>query len=135
MLRENRRTASGAQGAGDLDLTFDQLAALLGNHERADVACPACGPDRRRTVNRRRSVLRLWRRDPEFISYCCARCGARGINMASGGIGAPTHLSGELFKLMTGVNLVHVPYRGGAPALADLHGSPRKSDKTLSRID
>jgi hypothetical protein len=78
MLRQNRRTASGAQGAGDLDLTFDQLAALLGNHERADVACPACGPDRRHTVNRRRSVLRLWRRDPEFISYCCARCGARG---------------------------------------------------------
>jgi tripartite-type tricarboxylate transporter receptor subunit TctC len=57
---------------------------------------------------------------PEFITYAKANPGK--VNMASGGIGAPTHLSGELFKLMTGVNLVHVPYRGGAPALADLLG-------------
>jgi tripartite-type tricarboxylate transporter receptor subunit TctC len=57
---------------------------------------------------------------PEFITYAKANPGK--INMASGGNGAPTHLSGELFKLMTGVNLVHVPYRGGAPALTDLLG-------------
>jgi tripartite-type tricarboxylate transporter receptor subunit TctC len=44
------------------------------------------------------------------------------INMASGGTGNPTHLASELFKMMTGVNMVHVPYRGGAPALADLLG-------------
>jgi tripartite-type tricarboxylate transporter receptor subunit TctC len=40
--------------------------------------------------------------------------------MASGGIGEPSHVVGELFKMMTGVSLVHVPYRGGAPALTDL---------------
>jgi len=40
--------------------------------------------------------------------------------MASGGIGAPSHVFGELFKFMTGVNLVHVPYRGAAPAVTDL---------------
>src|SRR5262249_57802440 len=38
----------------------------------------------------------------------------------SGGIGAPSHVSGELFKMMAGVNLVHVPYRGAGPALVDL---------------
>jgi tripartite-type tricarboxylate transporter receptor subunit TctC len=71
---------------------------------------------------------------PEFISYAKANPGK--INMASGGIGAPTHLSGELFKLMTGVNLVHVPYRGGAPALADLLGGQVQVmfDQILSSI-
>jgi len=54
----------------------------------------------------------------EFIAYAKANPGK--INFASGGIGTSPHLSGELFKFMTGVNLVHVPYRGGAPALADL---------------
>ena len=42
--------------------------------------------------------------------------------MASAGIGAPSHVAGELFKMMTGANIVHVPYRGGAPALTDLLG-------------
>jgi tripartite-type tricarboxylate transporter receptor subunit TctC len=42
--------------------------------------------------------------------------------MASGGNGGPSHVAGELFKMMTGVNLVHVPYRGGTPALADMLG-------------
>ena len=42
--------------------------------------------------------------------------------MASGGVGASSHMSGELFKAMTGINMVHVPYRGVAPALADLIG-------------
>jgi tripartite-type tricarboxylate transporter receptor subunit TctC len=44
------------------------------------------------------------------------------INMASGGIGTPPHLNGELFKMMTGVDMIHVPYRGSAPALTDLLG-------------
>jgi tripartite-type tricarboxylate transporter receptor subunit TctC len=57
---------------------------------------------------------------PEFIAYAKANPGK--INMASGGIGAPSHVSGELFKMMTGVNLVHVPYRGAGPALVDLLG-------------
>jgi tripartite-type tricarboxylate transporter receptor subunit TctC len=57
---------------------------------------------------------------PEFITYAKANPGK--INMASGGIGALSHVSGELFKMMAGVNLVHVPYRGGEPALTDLLG-------------
>jgi len=57
---------------------------------------------------------------PEFIAYAKANSGK--ISMGSGGNGSPAHVIGELFKMMTGVNLVHVPYRGGAPALTDLLG-------------
>jgi len=55
---------------------------------------------------------------PEFIAYAKANSGK--ISMASPGNGTMSHMSGELFKVMTGVNMVHVPYRGGAPALTDL---------------
>jgi tripartite-type tricarboxylate transporter receptor subunit TctC len=55
---------------------------------------------------------------PEFIAYAKANPGR--INMGSGGIGASPHMSGELFKAMAGVNMIHVPYRGMAPALTDL---------------
>src|SRR5215472_2282284 len=55
---------------------------------------------------------------PEFIAYAKANPGK--INMASGGIGTSIHIAGELFKMMAGVNLVHVPYRGSAPALTDM---------------
>jgi tripartite-type tricarboxylate transporter receptor subunit TctC len=57
---------------------------------------------------------------PEFIAYAKANPGK--VNMASGGNGTTGHVFGELFKFMTGVNLVHVPYRGGAPALTDMLG-------------
>ena len=57
---------------------------------------------------------------PEFIAYAKANPGR--IAMASAGIGSPQHVGGELFKMMAGVNMVHVPYRGGAPALTDLIG-------------
>lgn len=57
---------------------------------------------------------------PEFITYAKANPGK--INMGSGGIGTPFHIAGELFKMMTGVEIVHVPYRGSAPMLADLLG-------------
>ena len=57
---------------------------------------------------------------PEFIAYAKANPGK--INMGSGGIGSTLHVAGELFKMMAGVNLVHVPYRGDAPALVDLIG-------------
>jgi tripartite-type tricarboxylate transporter receptor subunit TctC len=57
---------------------------------------------------------------PEFIAYAKANPGK--INMASGGIGATSHVAGEMFKTMAGVNLVHVPYRGEAPVIADLLG-------------
>jgi tripartite-type tricarboxylate transporter receptor subunit TctC len=55
---------------------------------------------------------------PEFIAY--AKANPSKLNMASGGIGTPSHMAGELFKMMTGVDMVHVPYRGVAPALTDL---------------
>jgi tripartite-type tricarboxylate transporter receptor subunit TctC len=57
---------------------------------------------------------------PEFIAYAKANPGK--INMASGGAGGPDHLSGELFKTMAGLNMLHVPYRGLSPALTDLLG-------------
>ena len=57
---------------------------------------------------------------PEFIAYAKANPGK--LNMASAGTGNPQHVSGELFKLMAGVDLLHVPYRGAAPALTDLLG-------------
>jgi len=57
---------------------------------------------------------------PEFIAYAKANPGT--INFASGGTGFAAHLAGELFKVMTGVNMVHVPYRGQAPAMTDLLG-------------
>jgi tripartite-type tricarboxylate transporter receptor subunit TctC len=55
---------------------------------------------------------------PEFITYAKANPGK--INMASGGNGNSTHMAGELFKMMAGINMIHVPYRGSSPALADL---------------
>jgi tripartite-type tricarboxylate transporter receptor subunit TctC len=57
---------------------------------------------------------------PEFIAYATAN--PNKINMASGGNGSVNHLAGELFKMMAGVNLIHIPYRGAGPALADLLG-------------
>jgi tripartite-type tricarboxylate transporter receptor subunit TctC len=56
----------------------------------------------------------------EFIAYAKARPGK--INMGSGGIGTTLHVSGELFKMMTGVDMLHVPYRGAGPMLTDLLG-------------
>src|SRR6516165_7163813 len=57
---------------------------------------------------------------PELIAYAKANPGR--INMASAGNGTPQHVVGELFKMMAGVDMVHVPYRGGAPATTDLLG-------------
>ena len=57
---------------------------------------------------------------PEFIAYAKANPGK--VNYASAGIGTPQHVSAEMFKMMTGVEMVHVPYRGAAPALTDLIG-------------
>ena len=57
---------------------------------------------------------------PELIAYAKANPGK--LNMASGGAGTGPHMAGELFKMMAGVNLVHVPYRGQGPALTDLLG-------------
>ena len=57
---------------------------------------------------------------PEFIASAKANPGK--ISMASAGIGSPTHVSGELLKITTGIDMVHVPYRGTAPAITDLLG-------------
>ena len=57
---------------------------------------------------------------PEFIAYAKANPGK--LNMASAGNGTAPHVAGELFKMMAGVDMVHVPYRGAAPALTDLLG-------------
>lgn len=57
---------------------------------------------------------------PEFITHLKANPGK--LSMGSGGVGSSQHLAGELFKMMTGTDITHVPYRGGAPALIDLIG-------------
>jgi tripartite-type tricarboxylate transporter receptor subunit TctC len=57
---------------------------------------------------------------PEFMAYAKANPGK--LNMASAGTGSATHLTGELFKMMTGLNILHVPYRGAGPALIDMIG-------------
>src|SRR5499426_2821641 len=57
---------------------------------------------------------------PDLIAY--AKANPRKLNMSSAGIGTTQHVSGELFKAMTGVDMAHVPYRGNAPALTDLVG-------------
>jgi tripartite-type tricarboxylate transporter receptor subunit TctC len=56
----------------------------------------------------------------EFIAY--AKANPHKLNMASGGNGTPSHVNGELFKMMTSIDMVHVPYRGISPALTDLLG-------------
>ena len=63
---------------------------------------------------------------PEFIAYAKANPGK--INMASAGNGTAAHVAGELFKMMAGVDMVHVPYRGAAPALTDLLGGQVQVD-------
>ena len=55
---------------------------------------------------------------PELIAYAKANPGK--LNFASSGVGSTLHVAGELFKMMTGVDILHVPYRGGAPAMIDL---------------
>ena len=57
---------------------------------------------------------------PELIAYAKANPGK--LNLAAGGIGTSAHMAGELFKMMAGINMVHVPYRGAAPAITDLLG-------------
>jgi tripartite-type tricarboxylate transporter receptor subunit TctC len=57
---------------------------------------------------------------PEFIAY--AKANPRKLNMASAGNGTASHVAGELFKMMAGVDMVHVPYRSAGPALTDLLG-------------
>jgi hypothetical protein len=58
---------------------FSVLTSIVGNRTGiSDVACPACGPLKARAISAQRQVLRIWYECPDFVSYCCARCGARG---------------------------------------------------------
>jgi tripartite-type tricarboxylate transporter receptor subunit TctC len=72
---------------------------------------------------------------PEFIAYAKIKPGT--VNMASNGIGSSSHMAGELFKMMSGVDLVHVPYRGAAPALTDMIGGQVQVmfDNTASSLE
>jgi tripartite-type tricarboxylate transporter receptor subunit TctC len=72
---------------------------------------------------------------PEFIEHAKANPGK--VSMASGGNGSVSHVSGKLFKMMTGVNMVHVPYRGTAPAFTDLLGGRVQVmfDRVISSIE
>jgi tripartite-type tricarboxylate transporter receptor subunit TctC len=63
---------------------------------------------------------------PEFIAY--AKANPSKVNMASAGIGAPAHVAGELFKMMSGISMVHLPYRSAGPALTDLIGGQVQVD-------
>ena len=63
---------------------------------------------------------------PEFIAYAKANPGK--VNMASAGSGSVNHIAGELFKMMTGIDMLHVPYRGEAPAITDLIGGQVQVD-------
>src|SRR5260370_1404353 len=67
-------------------ITYTALAEAIAPHFGTyDVACPLCGPDRRRGSNRSRKVFRVWYTSPGFMTYSCARCGTRGYARANGG--------------------------------------------------
>ena len=71
---------------------------------------------------------------PEFIAY--AKANPRKVTMASSGIGSSTHVSGELFKMMAGIDMMHVPYRGGGQVITDLiAGHVQVSFMGLSVVD
>ena len=59
---------------------------------------------------------------PEFIA--CSKANSGKVNFASGGIGTSVHMCGELFRMLAGIDMVHVPYRGEAPGLTDVIGGP-----------
>jgi tripartite-type tricarboxylate transporter receptor subunit TctC len=63
---------------------------------------------------------------PVFIAYAKANPGK--ISMASAGVGSSSHMTGELFQMMAGISMVHVPYHGQAPALTDLLGGQVQVD-------
>ena len=68
---------------------------------------------------------------PEFISYAKANPGK--INMGSGGVGSTGHVAGELFNIMAGLKMAHVPYRGEAPALHFTGLHPLEKEGVISR--
>ncbi len=102
--------------AGSNDAINATLYTRLAFNFLRDIA-PVCGMTRVPNVMVVNLSLPV-RTVAEFIIYARAHPGA--VNMASAGTGTPNHMSGELFKAMAGVDMIHIPYRGGAPSLADL---------------
>src|SRR5215831_16388015 len=92
---------------------IERVRARLDALAKANAA-PRCGARSTRTGKPCRGTKTV----PEFIAYAKASPGK--INYASAGTGTSSHLTGELFKMMAGVEMVHVPYRGSTPALTDL---------------
>lgn len=83
-------------------LTLADIDGLTGGRLGVrDVPCPWCGPDRRSPSNRRRPVLRVWRTDPDFASWCCARCGERGyaLDRAATGLRRPPSAAEQLARV------------------------------------
>jgi len=91
----------------DLDFSFARDIAPVASIERAPLIMVVNPAFPAKTV-------------PEFIAYAKANPGK--INMGSGGVGSTGHVAGELFNLMAGVKMAHVPYRGEAPSVTDLLG-------------
>jgi tripartite-type tricarboxylate transporter receptor subunit TctC len=107
LLRVGAPAAINATLYGKLNYNFIRDIALIAGISREPQAMVVNPSFRANTV-------------PEFISYAKARPGE--ITMASAGNGSEGHVAGELFKMMTGINMVHVPYRGAGPAITDLIG-------------
>ena len=89
----------------DLDFSFARDVAPVGLISRSPLVMEVSASFPAKTV-------------PEFIAYAKAHPGT--LNMASAGTGGATHVAGELFQMMTGIKMLHVPYRGSPPAIADV---------------
>jgi tripartite-type tricarboxylate transporter receptor subunit TctC len=107
LLLVNAQNAINASLYDKLDFNFINDIAPIANIDRSPLVMEVNPSVPARTV-------------PEFIAYAKANPGK--INMASAGNGGPHHVAGELFKMMTGIDMIHVPYRGSTPGLTDLLG-------------
>ena len=104
-----------------LDVNYGERAKRA--HRRQGIPIRSCIVPAANLADGALAMVVIWfptKTVPEFINYAKANPGK--INMASAGTGTGTHVAGELFKMMAGVNMQHVPYRGGAPVLTDLFG-------------
>jgi tripartite-type tricarboxylate transporter receptor subunit TctC len=103
MVSSANATSAALYGKGSVDITKD-IVAVAGIVRVPNVMCV--------TLTLPPKTV------PEFISYVRANPGK--VNMASAGLGTTGHMNGELFKMLAGVEMLHVPYRGGGPAMSDL---------------
>src|SRR5258705_520922 len=112
-----------------IPFAFGASLANIGNWEERHETAPQGFPASARSSPRPAGCVPLVmvvnpslpaRTVPEFIAH--ARTNRGKLSMGSGGNGSTAHMGGELFKMLTGIDMVHVPYRGGAAALTDLIG-------------